>query len=145
MERATVQTDNPVPEDWESIPVRVYYEDTDAQGVVYFANYLRFMERGRTEWLRSRGIEQDCLRRESNLLFSLASTAVKFVRPARFNDRLIIRTRLNRVSGARIVFNQAVHRDDAVAELLCSADCDVACITADEFKPRRLPAGLLKS
>jgi acyl-CoA thioester hydrolase len=135
--------DDPAPEDWDSIPVRVYYEDTDAQGIVYFANYLRFMERGRTEWLRSRGVEQDSLRREQNLLFSLASTAVKFLGPARFNDKLIVRTRVSRVSGARVVFAQAVHRDDASDELLCSADCVAACITADEFKPRRLPAGLL--
>ena len=143
MERAAVNKTEPVQQDWDSLPVRVYYEDTDAQGVVYFANYLRFMERGRTEWLRTRGFEQDSLRREQNLLFSLASTAVRFHCPAKFDDRLLVRTRVERVSGARVIFNQAVHRDDADEELLCSADCEVACISADEFKPRRVPKGLL--
>ena len=123
--------------------MRVYYEDTDAQGVVYFANYLRFMERGRTEWLRSRGVEQDSLRREQNLCFSLLSTNARFHRPARFDEQLSVRTRLKTQRGARVVFEQAVHRADGSDELLCSADCDVACVTADTFRPRRVPAGLL--
>ncbi|MGI9292254.1 MAG: YbgC/FadM family acyl-CoA thioesterase, partial [Gammaproteobacteria bacterium] len=108
-----------------------------------FANYLRFMERGRTEWLRSRGIEQDALRSDHNLLFSLASTSAKFLRPARFDDSLTVRTRLEKLSGARVVFSQAVHRGDNSEELLCAADCVVACISADQFKPSRIPAGLL--
>jgi len=130
-------------EAWDTLPVRVYYEDTDAQGVVYFANYLRFMERGRTEWLRARGIEQERLRREQNLCFSLANTTVRFFRPARFDDCLSIRTRVTKISGARVMFEQAVYRDDDSDELLCSAECEAACITADTFKPRRLPPGLL--
>jgi acyl-CoA thioester hydrolase len=138
-----VETDNQTPKDWDSIAVRVYYEDTDAQGVVYFANYLRFMERGRTEWLRTRGVEQDKLLRQQNLCFSLANTSVRFLRPARFDDYLSIRTCVSNISGARVTFKQAVHRGTADAELLCSAECEVACITADTFKPRRIPAGLL--
>ena len=66
--------------------VRVYYEDTDAQGVVYFANYMKFMERGRTEWLRERGVEQDTFSEQRNLIFSLTRTDARFVAPARFND-----------------------------------------------------------
>ncbi|MCP3999837.1 MAG: tol-pal system-associated acyl-CoA thioesterase [Gammaproteobacteria bacterium] len=127
------------------MPVRVYYEDTDAQGVVYFANYLHFMERGRTEWLRTRGVEQDQLMQEQNLCFSLVNTQVHFLRPARFNDALSVRTRVTKVSGARIIFEQAVYRDDASDELLCSAECEAACITADTFRPRRLPPGLLSN
>jgi acyl-CoA thioester hydrolase len=140
-----VDSDQQINEDWDAMPVRVYYEDTDAQGVVYFANYLRFMERGRTEWLRARGVEQDQLMREQNLCFSLVNTQVRFLRPARFNDRLSVRTRVTKVRGARVIFEQAVHRDDASDEVLCSAECEAACITADTFRPRRLPSGLLSS
>jgi len=121
----------------------VYFEDTDAQGIVYFANYLRFMERGRTEWLRCRGVDQHSLMQEQNLCFSLVNTNVKFLRPARFDDLLSVRTRVIRVSGARVSFEQAVYRGDGSDELLCDATCDAACISADTFKPRRIPAGLL--
>ena len=141
MDQAALQTANPALNDWDTLSVRVYFEDTDAQGIVYFANYLRFMERGRTEWLRSRGIEQERLRQEDNLCFSLVKTAVKFVRPARFDDCLTVRTLLTRKSGARVNFDQAVHRADGSDELLCTAECEVACITADTFRPRRIPAG----
>ncbi len=79
--------------DWHDWPVRVYYEDTDAEGVVYFANYLKFMERGRTEWLRELGVEQDQLRRDQSW-FHGKGTEVKFRRPARFNDELRVRTAL---------------------------------------------------
>jgi acyl-CoA thioester hydrolase len=137
---------------WHSVPVRVYYEDTDAQGVVYFANYLRFMERGRTEWLRARGVEQDVLMRDSNLCFSLVTTDIKFKRPARFNDELTVQTRVSKISGARIYFDQAVYLradiengDDGKREPLCDAQCIAACVAADSFIPRRVPAGLLNN
>lgn len=121
--------------------VRVYFEDTDAQGVVYFANYLKFMERARTEWLRELGIEQDCLMEEHGLCFTLTGTAARFHRPARFNDQLIVRTRTKRIGHASIALEQAVHRatDD---ELLCSSDCVAACIDAESFRPRRIPPEL---
>lgn len=128
---------------WHSLAVRVYYEDTDAQGVVYFANYLRFMERGRTEWLRSHGIEQDKLILAYNMCFSLINTSVRFLRPARFNEQLAVLTRVIRLAGARIAFEQAIHRDNPAGELLCSSECVVACLTADTFKPRRLPPELI--
>jgi acyl-CoA thioester hydrolase len=129
------------------VPVRVYYEDTDAQGVVYFANYLRFMERGRTELLRDHGVEQDTLLADDNLCFSLINTNVRFLRPARFNDELEVRTRVVSAAGARVRFEQAIYRatdnetDDE--QLLCSAECDAAALAADSFKPRRLPPGLI--
>lgn len=132
-----------LPMTWHSMPVRVYYEDTDAQGVVYFANYLRFMERGRTEWFRSRGIEQDNLILAYNICFSLVNTSVRFLRPARFNEQLAVSTRVIRLAGARIAFEQAIHRNDPAGELLCSAECAAACLTADTFKPRRLPPELV--
>ena len=128
-------------ERWHEFQVRVYYEDTDAQGVVYFANYLKFMERARTEWLRVLGIEQDWLAREQGLCFALTETGARFHRPARFNDQLIVRTRIVRIGRARIELEQVVHRlaDD---ELLCSADCVAACIDAESFRPRRIPGDL---
>jgi acyl-CoA thioester hydrolase len=149
MERAAVSTDSQADMDWHSLPVRVYYEDTDAQGVVYFANYLRFAERGRAEWLRARGVEQDALMRDRNLCFSMVSTQVSFRRPARFNDELTVLTRVSKVSGARIYFDQAVYLaadiDNDSKRALCEAQCVVACVSADEFKPRRVPAELLTS
>ncbi len=128
-----------------TLNLRVYYEDTDAQGVVYFANYLRFMERGRTEWLRSRGIEQEPLMREKNLCFSLIDTNIRFLRPARFDDWLAVVTSVLSARGARIKFAQAIYRESDAGELLCSAECDAACLAADTFKPRRLPPGLLNN
>jgi acyl-CoA thioester hydrolase len=128
-----------------TLNLRVYYEDTDAQGVVYFANYLRFMERGRTEWLRSRGVDQAPLMREQNLCFSLIDTNIRFLRPARFDDQLAVVTSVQSVRGARIKFAQAIYRGSEAGELLCSAKCDAACLAADTFKPRRLPPGLLNN
>jgi len=125
--------------DW---PVRVYYEDTDAEGVVYFANYLKFMERGRTEWLRDLGVEQDRLRSEHGLVFTVTGTDVRFRRPARFNDRLLVRTRLIETSRVRFTLSQDVFRDGG-DELLVTAQCDAACVDAVTFRPRRIPAGLL--
>ena len=122
--------------------VRVYYEDTDAQGVVYFANYLKFMERGRTEWLRELGVEQDWLMSEHGLFFALTATGARFHSPARFNEQLVVRTRIARIGRASIALEQAVHRQ-ADNVLLCSADCVAACIDAKSFRPRRIPAGLL--
>ncbi len=130
---------------WHEFPVRVYYEDTDAQGVVYFANYLKFMERSRTEWLRELGIEQDWLLREHGLCFTLTATSARFHRPARFNELLVVRTRIAKMGHASITLDQAVYRrvagqvDD---ELLCSADCVAACIDAQSFRPRRIPVDL---
>ena len=128
---------------WQEHRERVYYEDTDAQGVVYFANYLRFMERGRTEWLRAQGIEQDRLIADRNLCFSLTRSDARFLAPARFNDELIVQTRVSGIAGARIFFEQRVCRDNPARESLCEADCEAACVAADTFRPRRVPADLL--
>jgi acyl-CoA thioester hydrolase len=125
--------------DW---PVRVYYEDTDAEGVVYFANYLKFMERGRTEWLRALGVEQDRLLSEHGLVFTVTGTDVRFRRPARFNDQLIVRTRLIDISRVRFSLSQDVFRDGE-AKPLVNAQCEAACVDAETFRPRRIPAGLL--
>jgi len=120
-------------------PVRVYYEDTDAAGVVFYANYLRFMERARTEWLRSLGFEQDRLMRDSGIVFAVRRVDLRFHRPARFNDALLVDVALGRVGGASLEFEQRVVRDDADQELFCSARVNVACLDAATFRPRPLP------
>ena len=127
---------------WHQFPVRVYFEDTDAQGVVYYANYLRFIERGRTEWLRSRGVEQDRLQAEHGLCFSVIEVNVRFHRPARFNDELVVRTGVVDRNRVRFELDQEVRRarDD---ELLVSARCAAACLDAASFRPRRIPTGVL--
>lgn len=126
--------------DWHTLDVRVYFEDTDAQGVVYFANYLKFMERGRTEWLRHLGVEQDRLLSDHGLGFTLTETDARFLRPARYNDRLEVRTRLLDHGRVRINLDQSVWRDD---ELLCSARCVAACIDMESFRPRRIPGNIV--
>lgn len=127
---------------WHQFPVRVYFEDTDAQGVVYYAGYLRFMERGRTEWLRDHGVEQDVLAEQIGLCFSITSADVKFHRPARFNDELMVRTRLAERERVRFVLDQEVRRVRD-GELLVSARCGVACLDSRTFRPKRMPAGVL--
>ena len=104
--------------------------------------HLKFMERGRTEWLRELGVEQDWLMSEHGLFFALTATGARFHSPARFNEQLVVRTRIARIGRASIALEQAVHRQ-ADNVLLCSADCVAACIDANSFRPRRIPAGLL--
>jgi conserved hypothetical protein TIGR00051 len=93
--------------DW---PVRVYYEDTDAARVVFYANYLRFMERGRTEWLRALGFEQDRLRVEQGVIFAVTAVELKYLTPARFNDLLTVRSSLSHKGGASLAFEQDILR-----------------------------------
>ncbi len=125
-------------------PVRVYYEDTDAQGLVYFANYFKYMERARTEWLRARGIEQDRLRAEENRLFVVVDTRASFIVPARFNDELSVSVVLEDIARASFRMSQEVRLGDPDGELLCSGVTRAACITADSYRPARLPRILLE-
>lgn len=127
--------------DWHTFDVRVYFEDTDAQGVVYFANYLKFMERGRTECLRALGIEQDRLLTEHGLGFTLTENDARFLRPARFNERLEVRTRISEVGRVRIGLDQAIWRRGG--GLLCRARCVAACVDVESFRPRRIPAEII--
>jgi acyl-CoA thioester hydrolase len=121
--------------DW---PVRVYYEDTDAAGVVFYANYLRFMERGRTEWLRALGFEQDQLRAEQGVVFAVTAVDLKYLTPARFNDLLTVRSSLSYKGGASLAFEQEILRvtDQAVC---CRGSVKVVCLDATTMRPRRLP------
>ena len=120
--------------------MRVYYEDTDAGGVVYYANYLRFLERARTEWLRAQGFEQDDLRARFGILFAVRRVNAEYLRPARFNDRLDVTVEIGRVGPASIEFGQEVRRSNgSIRETLCTASVRVACLDAESFGPRPMP------
>jgi acyl-CoA thioester hydrolase len=125
------------------LPVRVYLEDTDAQGVVYNASYFRFLERARTEWLRAKGVEHNRLRDEQGLVLVLAATQVKFRRAATLDDQLFVSATLAEVTGARFVFEQSIRRGAPDGELLCDGVAEVACMDVAQRKPRRVPATLL--
>ncbi len=121
-------------------PIRIYYEDTDSGGVVYHSNYLNFMERARTEWLRSLGFEQDKLITDHQCLFAVHSMQLNFRRPARFNDALLIRSQLVRAAGASMTFEQKIFRND---ELLCEATVKIACLDSNRFRPMSIPPFIL--
>ncbi len=121
-------------------PVRVYYEDTDAGGVVYYANYLRFMERARTEWLRALGFEQDRLAAEG-VLFMVARIAVDYLAPARFNDRLDVGVRLERLARASFELSQTVCGPPA-GRTLCRGHVRIACVHSQTLKPRAIPPAI---
>jgi acyl-CoA thioester hydrolase len=124
--------------------VRVYYEDTDSGGVVYYANYLRFLERARTEWMRALGFEQDELSRDEGLLFAVRSASVDYLRPARFNDLLTVSVRVVERRRASLVFEQRVHRLDDERGPLCSAAIRIACLDAESLAPRPIPEKILR-
>jgi acyl-CoA thioester hydrolase len=105
---------------------------------------LRFMERGRTEWLRAHGVKQSSLMRDSNLCFGLLDTNIRFLLPGRFDEELVVMTRVTEVRGARVQFEQAVRRDSPDGELLASAGCMAACLAADSYKPKRVPVDLFR-
>ena len=118
---------------------RVYWEDTDAGGVVYYANYLKFMERCRTEWLRFMGVDQQRLRLERQLQFAVVSVSVDFLSPAVLNDEVIVTAELLRLTGATISFKQTVLRGE---RQLIDASTRVACLDSGTLKPRAIPKDL---
>jgi acyl-CoA thioester hydrolase len=118
---------------------RIYWEDTDAGGVVYYANYLKFMERCRTDWLRALGIDQSRLRSERRLQFAVISVAVDFLRPAVLNDEIVVTAELERFSGATISFKQTILRGETQ---LIDASTRVACIDSGTLRPRAIPKDL---
>jgi acyl-CoA thioester hydrolase len=122
-------------------PVRVYYEDTDAAGVVYYANYLKFLERARTEWLRAAGFEQTALRDELGVVFVVRALAVEYAVAAQFNDALEITVAVQSMHGSVIELVQTVCRDGAV---LVSASVKIACVNTPSFKPVRIPKLILE-
>ncbi|HHJ36294.1 MAG TPA: tol-pal system-associated acyl-CoA thioesterase [Gammaproteobacteria bacterium] len=136
-----------------SWPVRVYYEDTDSGGVVYYANYLKFMERARTELLRSIGFELDQIQQETGILFAVHSANIRYRKPARFNDELNVVTTITSLRKASILFKQRVHREAphhsdtdkrALSVTLAEADIKIACLDANKFTARSIPPSIIE-
>jgi acyl-CoA thioester hydrolase len=119
--------------------VRVYWEDTDAGGVVYYANYLKFLERCRTEWLRALGIDQPRLKAERGLQFVVVNVAVDFLRPALLDDEVLVTAEVMKLTGATIQFKQAIWRQDIQ---LIDATARVACLDSATLRPRPIPKDL---
>ena len=122
-------------------PVRVYYEDTDSGGVVYYANYLKFMERARTELLRKHGFEQDQLIEEEGVIFAVRHIDADYLRPARFNDALDVTAVVATMSRVSMIFSQEV-RLAGTDQLLCRGKVKIACLDAASFRPSPIPAKL---
>ena len=125
-----------------TFPVRVYWEDTDAGGVVYYASYLRFMERARSEWLRAIGIDQAMLIRDERLQFVVVEAQIRYHRPARFDDQLQVSVLVTERGGASVTMMQEIRRGSADGELLVSATIRAACLDSDSLKPRPLPVSI---
>lgn len=130
-------TMNPAGRDSFRWPVRVYYEDTDAGGLVYHANYLKFMERARTERLRAAGFELDGLQRDHGIMFVVKSMALDFRKPARFNESLWVTADFGEIRAASLYFEQEVRRGED--EILCSARVRVVSISPETFRPKPVP------
>ena len=119
-----------------SWPVQIYYEDTDSGVVVYHSNYLNFMERARTEWLRSLKINQQILKKELNLLFVVHQINIKFIKPAIFNDLIDVETALKQLTSVRVKLEQHIKRNH---DLLITASVVIVGVNARTFKPVRIP------
>ena len=120
-------------------PIRVYYEDTDAGGVVYHTNYIKFMERARTEWLRSLGFEQDELRDNHGVIFAVRSVQADYNLPAKFNDELMVSSKVIKFGKASITLEQEVKRKNSV---LCKGIIKVATLDNKSFRPKAMPETL---
>jgi acyl-CoA thioester hydrolase len=131
-------------------PIRVYWEDTDAGGIVFYANYLKFFERARTEWLRSLGIHQGELRESSGGMFVVSETTVKYHQPARLDDELVVTARLREAGRASLIIHQqALLRasQDATAKqrVLCEGDIRIGWVDVASWKPARIPSNILEA
>lgn len=127
-----------------SWPLRIYYEDTDLSGVVYHANYLRYFERARTEWVRSIGLSQDQLLQSEGLAFTVADLQIRYLRPARLDDELEVTVAVANWRRASLLFEQQLRRTGPAEEVLATAQVRVACVDTRSFRPRPLPALLMK-
>ena len=117
-------------------PIRIYYEDTDSGGVVYHSNYLKFMERARTEWLRDFEIDQKALKNNLNLMFVVHEIDIKFIRPAVFNDEIEVQTKLEKLGSVKIELEQKIFRS---SEILIESRVVVASVNSISMKPMRIP------
>ena len=125
--------------------VRVYYEDTDAGGVVYYANYLKFLERARTEWLRSYGFEQDQLRLEYGIVFAVRAVDIKYLKPARFNELLEISVENIKLRSASISMQQSVCNIENKNELIANATVNIVCLHSEKFSPCPIPKSIFEA
>jgi acyl-CoA thioester hydrolase len=126
-------------------PVRVYWEDTDAGGIVFYANYLKFFERARTEWLRSLGLHQSALKAELGGMFVVTETQLKYLNSARLDDELLVTAQLTEKGRASLIIEQQALRktEHATPQLLCSGSIRIGWVSAANLKPQRLPQQLL--
>ncbi|ANE54373.1 MULTISPECIES: tol-pal system-associated acyl-CoA thioesterase [Methylomonas] len=134
----TLELSNAAAFNW---PVRVYYEDTDAGGVVFYANYLKFFERARTEFLRSYGFEQDVLMAEQGVIFVVRSVKIDYLRPARFNEQLAVSAKVIEIKKTNLTFEQTVTRQE---QILCTGEVRIACLDAQTMKPKPIPSVILE-
>jgi acyl-CoA thioester hydrolase len=133
-----------------AFPIRVYWEDTDAGGIVFYANYLKFMERARTEWLRSLGIGQRVLKDETGCMFVVTDTSLRYVKPARLDDELLVTAHLEQSGRASLTIGQQVRaaEDGASAHqsaVLCEGRIRISWVNAETLKPARIPPTLLEA
>jgi acyl-CoA thioester hydrolase len=124
-------------------PIRIYYEDTDSGGVVYYANYLKYLERARTEFLRAAGYEQDELIRDLNLIFAVRSIAIEYHKPARFNDCIVATAELESTGKVSMVFKQDIYLEAQPDVLLTTATVKIASLDAQRFTIKPIPNELL--
>ncbi len=122
-------------------PVRVYYEDTDAGGVVYYANYLKYLERARTEWLRSLGFEQDKLVQEDGIIFAVRKVIIDYMKPAVFNELLAVNAKILEIRKASLLFEQSI--TNQLKDILCQAEIRIACLDTKTMKPVSMPEHIL--
>ena len=134
-----MSSDHGKPFEWA---VRVYYEDTDAQGVVSYANYFRFMERARTEWLRSLGVNMVALAEDERRIFVVAEVQARFLAPARLNDELTITAQLTNLTRVTFDIEQNIYRGDINGDLLISGQVKAAYLDADSMRPKRIPPSI---
>ena len=122
-----------------NLPLRVYYEDTDAGGIVYYANYLKFAERGRTEWLRDLGFHNSTLRAECGILIVVKAAEIDYIKSAVLDDSLVLETRVDSVGGSSLKMTQFVTRGD---DLICTMKIVLVCVSAQTMRPARWPQNL---
>ena len=134
-------SDTTEPFEWR---VRVYYEDTDAQGVVYYANYFRYMERARTEWLRSLGVDQAQLLNDERRMFVVTESNASFLAPARFNDEVVVTARLAALTRATFDIEQNIYLHSLDGKLLIRGNVKAAFLNADTLRPMRVPAEIFE-
>ena len=127
--------------------IRIYWEDTDAGGIVYYANYLKFFERARTEWLRARGFGQETLRTDAGLAFVVTDTSLRYRQPARLDDLIEATVDVGRVGAASLTIAQHAWRPEADGRstLLCDGTIRIGCVELGTFRPCRIPNDLLES